>query len=129
MIGGPTWPAPRAFHPPCLAKAVSSSAERDEIKRLRAELKRVEQERDSLKKSRDKRLLHAQALPTASVMSRYQFIEQVAATEPGRALNARLGRRHYLSASGRRALVLFGHLARYLLPARSGLTVRYAHAQ
>jgi transposase len=33
-----------------LAKAVPSSAERDEIKRLRAELKRVEQERDMLKK-------------------------------------------------------------------------------
>jgi len=33
-----------------LVEAVPSSAERDEIKRLRAELKRVEQERDSLKK-------------------------------------------------------------------------------
>ena len=33
-----------------LAEAVPSSAERDEIKRLRAELKRVEQERDILKK-------------------------------------------------------------------------------
>lgn len=33
-----------------LAAAVPSSAERDEIKRLRAELKRVEQERDMLKK-------------------------------------------------------------------------------
>jgi transposase len=30
---------------------VPSSVERDEIKRLRAELKRVEQERDILKKS------------------------------------------------------------------------------
>jgi transposase len=35
---------------PALAEAVPSSAERDEIKRLRAELKRVEQERDMLKK-------------------------------------------------------------------------------
>jgi transposase len=34
-----------------LAEAVPSSAEREEIKRLRAELKRVEQERDILKKS------------------------------------------------------------------------------
>ena len=33
-----------------LAETVPSSAERDEIKRLRAELKRVEQERDMLKK-------------------------------------------------------------------------------
>jgi transposase len=33
-----------------LAQAVPSSAERDEIKRLRAELRRVEQERDILKK-------------------------------------------------------------------------------
>lgn len=33
-----------------LVEAVPSSAERDEIKRLRAELKRVEQERDMLKK-------------------------------------------------------------------------------
>ena len=33
-----------------LAEAVPSSAEREEIKRLRAELKRVEQERDILKK-------------------------------------------------------------------------------
>jgi transposase len=33
-----------------LAEAVLSSAERKEIKRLRAELKRVEQERDILKK-------------------------------------------------------------------------------
>lgn len=33
-----------------LAQAVPSSAERDEIKRLRAELKRVEIERDILKK-------------------------------------------------------------------------------
>ena len=33
-----------------LAQAVPSSAERDEIKRLRAELKRVEMERDILKK-------------------------------------------------------------------------------
>ncbi len=33
-----------------LEAAVPSSAERDEIKRLRAELKRVEMERDSLKK-------------------------------------------------------------------------------
>jgi transposase len=33
-----------------LAEAVPSSAERDEIKRLRAELKRVKQERDMLKK-------------------------------------------------------------------------------
>ncbi|GAB3862260.1 hypothetical protein GCM10028822_42720 [Hymenobacter terrigena] len=33
-----------------LAEAVPSSTERDEIKRLRAELKRVEQERDILKK-------------------------------------------------------------------------------
>jgi hypothetical protein len=58
-----------------LAEAVPSSAERDEIKRLRAELKRVEQERDMLK-SRD----HLCA--TVSIMSRYQFIEQVATTEP-----------------------------------------------
>jgi transposase len=35
---------------PALAQAVPSSAERDEIKRLRAELKRVEMERDILKK-------------------------------------------------------------------------------
>jgi transposase len=34
-----------------LAEAVPSSAECEEIKRLRAELKRVEQERDILKKS------------------------------------------------------------------------------
>ena len=34
-----------------LAEAVPSSAGREEIKRLRAELKRVEQERDILKKS------------------------------------------------------------------------------
>jgi transposase len=33
-----------------LAEAVPSSAEHEEIKRLRAELKRVEQERDILKK-------------------------------------------------------------------------------
>jgi transposase len=33
-----------------LVEAVPSSAEREEIKRLRAELKRVEQERDILKK-------------------------------------------------------------------------------
>ena len=33
-----------------LAEAVPSSAERDEIKRLRTELRRVEQERDILKK-------------------------------------------------------------------------------
>jgi transposase len=33
-----------------LEQAVPSSAERDEIKRLRAELRRVEMERDSLKK-------------------------------------------------------------------------------
>ena len=35
---------------PALEQAVPSSAERDEIKRLRAELKRVEMERDILKK-------------------------------------------------------------------------------
>jgi transposase len=35
---------------PALAEAVPSSAEREEIKRLRTELKRVEQERDKLKK-------------------------------------------------------------------------------
>ncbi len=34
-----------------LAEAVPSSTERDESKRLRAELRRVEQERDMLKKS------------------------------------------------------------------------------
>ena len=34
-----------------LEQAVPSSAERDEIKRLRAELKRVEMERDILKKA------------------------------------------------------------------------------
>ena len=34
-----------------LEQAVPSSAERDEIKRLRAELKRVETERDILKKA------------------------------------------------------------------------------
>lgn len=34
-----------------LAEAVPSSAEREEIKRLRAELKRAEQEHDILKKS------------------------------------------------------------------------------
>jgi transposase len=34
-----------------LAEATLSSAEREEIKRLRAKLKRVEQERDMLKKS------------------------------------------------------------------------------
>ena len=33
------------------AEAVPSSAEREEIKRLRAELRRVEQERDILKES------------------------------------------------------------------------------
>ena len=58
------------------AEAVPSSVEREEIKRLRAELKRVEQERDILKKSRE------YLLPTASFMSRYQFIEQLAATKP-----------------------------------------------
>lgn len=35
---------------PALAQAVPSSAEREESKRLRAELRRVEQERDMLKK-------------------------------------------------------------------------------
>jgi putative transposase len=60
---------------PALAEGVPTSAEREEIKRLRAELKLVEQERDMLKKSN-----HLCA--TASVMTRYQFIEQVAATEP-----------------------------------------------
>lgn len=51
------WPVLRAFRPPCwrwqrtaLKQAVPSSAEREEIKRLRAELKRVEIERDMLKK-------------------------------------------------------------------------------
>jgi transposase len=34
-----------------LAEAVPSGAEREEIKRLRTELKRVEQKRDILKKS------------------------------------------------------------------------------
>ncbi|MCR5890372.1 transposase [Hymenobacter sp. J193] len=34
-----------------LEQAVPSSAERDEVKRIRAELKRVEMERDMLKKS------------------------------------------------------------------------------
>jgi hypothetical protein len=54
---------------------VLSSAEREEIKYLRAELKRVEQERDILK-SRD------HLLPITSIMSRYQFIEQLAVIEP-----------------------------------------------
>ena len=36
--------------PPALAQAVPSSAERAEIKQLRAELRRVEMERDILKK-------------------------------------------------------------------------------
>ena len=48
--------------------AVSSSAERDEIKRLRSALQRVEMERDILKKSRD------HLLPTASFMSGYAFV-------------------------------------------------------
>ena len=56
-----------------LAEAVPNNAESEEIKRLCAELKRVEQERDILK-SRD----HFCA--DAPVMSRYQFIEQVATT-------------------------------------------------
>ena len=47
MPGKPMWPAPRAFRRPYW---VAGSAERDEIKRLRAELKRVEMERDILKK-------------------------------------------------------------------------------
>jgi hypothetical protein len=42
-----TWPAPRASHPVCwqwqaLAEDVLSSAEHEEIERLRAEFKRVE---------------------------------------------------------------------------------------
>lgn len=52
-----------------LEAAVPSSAERDEIRQLRAALKRVEIERDILKKSRD------HLLPAASVMSSYQFIQ------------------------------------------------------
>lgn len=50
-----------------LEQDVPSSAERIELKRLRADLKRVETERDMLKK-RD------HLLPTASVMTRYEFI-------------------------------------------------------
>ena len=62
-----------------LDEAVPNSSERDEIRRLRAELKRVEQERDILKKS-------THLCATASVMSRYQFIEQGATAEPVRML-------------------------------------------
>ena len=56
-----------------LEQDVPSSAERIELKRLRADLKRVETERDMLK-SRD------QLLPTASLMTRYEFI--AVRTEP-----------------------------------------------
>ena len=62
-----------------LAEAVPSNSERDEITRLHAELKRVEQERDILKSQN-----HLCA--TTSVMSRYQFIEQGATSEPVRML-------------------------------------------
>ena len=56
--GKPTWPVPRAFRRPYLGRwqrqgleqAAPSSAEREEIKRPRAELKRVEMARDMLKK-------------------------------------------------------------------------------
>lgn len=41
---------PGRWQRPALEQAVPSSAERDERKRLRAELKRVEMERDMLKK-------------------------------------------------------------------------------
>jgi transposase-like protein len=47
-----------------LEATVPSSAEHDEIKHLRAALKRVEMERD----------FYNHLLPTASVMSRYAFI-------------------------------------------------------
>ena len=55
MLGKATWPVPRAFRWPCwqrqaLERAVPSSAERDEIKQLRATLKRVGRERGILKK-------------------------------------------------------------------------------
>jgi|GEM_PF-1249653 len=63
-----------------LEQAVPSSAERDEIKQLRAELKRVEMERDILKKSRE------HLLAIASVMSRYQFIQACAEPWPVRVL-------------------------------------------
>jgi hypothetical protein len=56
-----------------LESALPSSVERDEIKQLRAALKRVEIERDTLKS-----LDHL--LPIASVMSRYAFI--AACAEP-----------------------------------------------
>ena len=58
-----------------VAEAVPSRAERDEMKRLRAALERVEQAHDRLKR-RDR--LRA----TAFVRSRYQFIGQVAPTGP-----------------------------------------------
>ena len=48
------WPAPRAYRLPRWALAAPGvgrcRAEREEIKRLRAEFKRVEQKRDILKK-------------------------------------------------------------------------------
>lgn len=52
-----------------LAEATPSSA-------ARAEFKRIEQERDMLKKS------HGYPCATTSFMSRYQFIKQVMTSEP-----------------------------------------------
>jgi hypothetical protein len=48
---------------------VPSGADREEIKRLHAELKRVEQERDILKKPKH-------LCVTSPIMGHYQFIEQ-----------------------------------------------------
>jgi hypothetical protein len=56
---------------------VPSSAERDEIKRLHAELKCVEQKRDILTK-----VVTIFLCAIASVMSWYQFIKQAATSEP-----------------------------------------------
>jgi hypothetical protein len=55
-----------------LAKTVFSSAEREKTKLLCCDFKRVEQERDVLKKSRDN------FWAVASVMSRCQFVKQIA---------------------------------------------------
>ena len=51
-----------------------SSAERVKIKRLRTKLERVKMKRDIFIKSRDQQTLWPRYLPTASVMSHYQFI-------------------------------------------------------
>ncbi len=73
-----------------LERAVPSSAERDEIKRRRVELKRVEGAQH-FKRSRDQCLLEASALPTASVMSRYQFVQDCAEPWPAQLRRRVLG--------------------------------------